>query len=250
MSLRGDAAVRPGDAPAAPADRSLVRCANVARTFGTGPTAIIALHGVSCTVPPGARLALVGPSGSGKSTLLHLIAGLDAPTDGTITWPGLGGGPNARPGLVGVVFQGPSLIPSLDVTENVALPLLFAGVPAQEASRRAWTALDRLGISDLAPKLPEELSGGQAQRAAVARVVAGRPRLILADEPTGRLDHEAGGRVISVLLEAAEELDAALVISTHDIQIASRLPRRWTMHDGRLTARDSRPGEQDMRRSP
>ncbi|GAA4617299.1 ATP-binding cassette domain-containing protein [Actinoallomurus liliacearum] len=247
MSVRDGATTRTDGAPAAPADRALVRCVNVARTFGAGPTAVVAVHDVSCTVPPGARVALMGPSGSGKSTLLHLIAGLDAPTGGTIAWPGLGGGPNGRPGLIGVIFQGPSLIPTLDVTENVALPLLFAGVSAEAAAARATVALERVGIADLGPKLPEELSGGQAQRAAVARVIAGRPRLILADEPTGQLDHETGGHVISVLLTAAEELEAALIVTTHDSQIASRLPHRWTMRDGGLTTRGTGPGADDRR---
>ncbi|GAA4629674.1 ATP-binding cassette domain-containing protein [Actinoallomurus vinaceus] len=243
MSLRDGAAARADGAPATPADGALVRCVNVARTFGTGPTAVVAVHDVSCTVPSGARVALMGPSGSGKSTLLHLIAGLDAPTGGTIAWPGLGAGPNGRPGPIGVIFQGPSLIPTLDVTENVALPLLFAGIPAQDAAARASAALDRVGIADLGPKLPEELSGGQAQRAAVARVIAGRPRLILADEPTGQLDHETGGHVISVLLTAAEELGAALIVTTHDAQIAARLPHRWTMRDGGLATRGAGPGD-------
>ncbi|MCO6003822.1 ATP-binding cassette domain-containing protein [Actinoallomurus purpureus] len=243
MSLRDGATTRADGAPAGPADGALVRCVNVARTFGTGPTAVVAVHDVSCTVPSGARVALMGPSGSGKSTLLHLIAGLEAPTGGTIAWPGLGAGPNGRPGPIGVIFQGPSLIPTLDVTENVALPLLFAGVPAEAATVSATAALDRVGIADLGPKLPEELSGGQAQRAAAARVIAGRPRLILADEPTGQLDHETGGHVISVLLEAAEELEAALIVATHDAQIAARLPHRWTMRDGGLTTRGAGPGD-------
>jgi putative ABC transport system ATP-binding protein len=220
---------------AAPLDPALVRCAAVARTFGTGPTALVAVYAVSCEVMPGARIALVGPSGSGKSTLLHLIAGLETPTTGTVEWPALGGGPQGRPGLVGVVFQGPSLLPALDVTENVALPLLFKGVPGGTATERATQALHRLRIDDLGPKLPEELSGGQAQRVAVARVLASRPQLILADEPTGQLDHEAGDRVISVLLEAAHELGAALVVSTHDPKVAARLNDQWVMRDGKLT---------------
>jgi putative ABC transport system ATP-binding protein len=137
-----------------------------------------------------------------------------------------------------MIFQGPSLLPTLNVTENVALPLQFAGVPAATAGERAVQALEQLRIAEMASKLPEELSGGQAQRVAVARAVAGRPKLILADEPTGQLDHEAGDRVISVLLQAAEELDAALIISTHDTEVAARLPERWTMSDGALSAQN------------
>ncbi len=220
-------------------ERPLARCARVARTFGSGLAAVVAVHEASCTVPPGARIALTGSSGSGKSTLLHLIAGLEIPTSGTVSWPGLGGGPpQGRPGLIGMIFQGPSLLPTLDVAENVALPLRFAGLPAGTANERAARALERLGIEEMGARLPEELSGGQAQRVAVARAVASRPKLILADEPTGRLDHEAADRVISVLLQAAGDLGAALVISTHDARIAARLPERWTMSDGALKQQD------------
>ncbi|MDX6433751.1 MAG: hypothetical protein QOE54_6117 [Streptosporangiaceae bacterium] len=240
MTSRTAQALRDGP-EASPPDPALVRCAEVARTFGTGPTALVAVYAVSCAVMPGARIALAGPSGSGKSTLLHLMGGLETPTSGTVEWPALGGGPQGRPGLVGVVFQGPSLLPALDVTENVALPLLFEGVPGADATERATQALHRLRIDDLGPKLPEELSGGQAQRVAVARVLASRPKLILADEPTGQLDHEAGDRVISVLLEAADELGAALIISSHDPKVTTRLDDQWTMRDGRLITESASP---------
>ncbi len=211
-----------------------VVCADVARTYGTGATAVVAVYGVTCTVPSGSRIAVTGPSGSGKSTLLHLMAGLETPTSGTIAWPALDGHPNGHPGRVGVVFQGPSLLPALDVAENVALPLLLTNVEEGEAARRASDALHRLGIDDLADKLPEQLSGGQAQRVAVARVLASRPRLILADEPTGQLDHHAAQLVIDVLLQASAELGASLLVSTHDPIIAERLELQWTMRDGRI----------------
>jgi ABC-type lipoprotein export system ATPase subunit len=212
----------------------VVRAAGVARTFGRGRAAVVAVHGASGEIRGGARVALTGPSGSGKSTLLHLLAGLDEPTVGTVTWPALGERHQLRPGPVAVVFQGPSLLPPLDVAENVALPLLLAGVPAAEAAEAAGRALERLGLEDLSAKLPEELSGGQAQRVAVARALAGRPRLILADEPTGQLDHATGAAVVDALLETAAALGAALVVATHDPRVADRLSTRWTMDDGRL----------------
>lgn len=214
-----------------------VVCEDVGRTYGTGNTAVVAVHGVSCTVPPGSRIALTGPSGSGKSTLLHLLAGLEKPTSGTIAWPALDGHPHRHPGRVGVVFQGPSLLPALDVTENVVLPLLFADVEEGMAARRASDALHRLGIDDLADKLPEQLSGGQAQRVAVARVLAARPGLILADEPTGQLDHRAAQLVMDVLLQASTELGASLVVSTHDPVIGDRLDVQWRMRDGGIDPR-------------
>jgi putative ABC transport system ATP-binding protein len=189
---------------------------------------------VNCRVVRGDRIAVTGPSGSGKSTLLHLIAGLDEPTRGAVRLPGLPSRSPELPVPVGLVFQGPSLLPALDVAENVALPLLLAGHDEQAAARRAREALERLAIGELAGKLPDELSGGQAQRVAIARVLAARPRLILADEPTGQLDHESGDRVLTVLLETAEELRAALLVATHDAAVADRLPTQWRMRDGEL----------------
>jgi putative ABC transport system ATP-binding protein len=240
-AMNGSAAVR----PPAQCQPVLVECLSVSRVFGSGPSAVPAVRDVTVAVHAGTRVALTGPSGSGKSTLLHLMAGLEIPTGGTVRWPGLDGPPHGRPGVVGMVFQGPSLIPALNVVENVALSLLLAGAAEDEALRRALVALDRLGIGELERKLPEEISGGQAQRVAVARVLACRPSLILADEPTGQLDHDIGDRVMSVLLGAAKELRAALVVCTHDPTVAGRLTERWRMVDGRLTV----PGDERAQES-
>ncbi|WP_433466489.1 ABC transporter ATP-binding protein [Spirillospora sp. CA-128828] len=212
----------------------LVRLGDVARTYGRGPDAVVAVHGVTCTLGRTDRVAITGPSGSGKSTLLHLISGLDDPTAGRIDWPGLGGRPFGRPGVVGMVFQGPSLIAQLDVVGNVALPLVLADVAECEALNRARRALDAVGLADLSPRLPEELSGGQAQRAAVARVLAAEPALIVADEPTAQLGSAHAVQVLDLLLKAADDLNAGLVVATHDPRMAERLPRRWRMADGAL----------------
>ncbi len=212
----------------------ICRCADVARTYGSGRTANVALHGTSCEVAEGDRIAIVGPSGSGKSTLLHLMAGLDRATAGTVEWPALGPLECLRPGPVAVIFQGPSLLGPLDVVENVALPLLLGGATEAEATDAARRALARLDLVSLADKLPEELSGGQAQRVAVARALAGVPRFILADEPTGQLDHVTGAQVVDVLVAAADDCGAALVVATHDLTVADRLRQRWHLVDGRL----------------
>jgi len=221
--------------------RALVECHAVARTFGSGPQAVVAVHAATCRIEPGQTVALVGASGSGKSTLLNLMAGLDMPSKGTVTWPVIGDRPSLRPGPVGVVFQAPSLLPPLNVVENVALPLLLAGIGGADAEELARGSLARLGLGWLADKLPEELSGGQAQRVAVARVLAGTPQLILADEPTGQLDHTAAAEVLDALLAATELLGAGLLVSTHDEQIADRLAIRWQMADGRLDIESDTP---------
>jgi putative ABC transport system ATP-binding protein/lipoprotein-releasing system ATP-binding protein len=212
----------------------LARCDGAARTYGSGPSATVALQPTDCEVPPRARIAVTGPSGSGKSTLLHLLAGLDDPTLGSVTWPGIGGRDALRPGPVAMVFQGPSLLAPLTVAENVALPLVLAGSLQADARVRAEEALALVGLADVADKLPEEISSGQAQRAAVARALAGRPRLILADEPTGQLDRDNADAVVDLMTAAAAAAGAALVVATHDPLVAGRLADRWEMRDGRL----------------
>jgi predicted ABC-type transport system involved in lysophospholipase L1 biosynthesis ATPase subunit len=212
----------------------LVRLRAAARTYGSGRTAVVALQATDCEIRAGSRIAVVGPSGSGKSTLAHLMAGLEDPTVGTVDWPAIGERGALRPGPVAVVFQGPSLLPPLTIGENVAMPLVLGGALDADARRRARASLELLGLEDLRDKLPEEISGGQAQRVAVARALAGEPRLVLADEPTGQLDRESGGAVVDVLLAAADHSGTALVVCTHDPAVAARLPERWTMQSGRL----------------
>ncbi|MCX4530823.1 ATP-binding cassette domain-containing protein [Streptomyces sp. NBC_00841] len=207
----------------------LVDCRDAARTFGRGAAAVVAVHGATCAIRAGARIAITGPSGSGKSTLLHLMAGLEQPTSGEVRRPALG---SSRE--IGLVFQGPSLIPALNVAENTALPLVLAGMSERRADDIARAALGRVDAADLADRLPEELSGGQGQRVAIARVLAFAPRLILADEPTGQLDRATGRHIVDVLLAAADETGAALVVTTHDPAVAERLATRRVMHEGRL----------------
>ncbi|MES4889647.1 ATP-binding cassette domain-containing protein [Streptomyces sp. NPDC096012] len=214
-----------------PPGDTLVACRDAALTFGRGPQAVVAVHGADLDIHAGDRLAVVGPSGSGKSSLLHLLAGLEQPTSGTVTRAA-----SLGPYDIGLVFQGDSLIPALSVAENTALPLILADRPEAEARAAALAALALVDATDLADRLPEEISGGQAQRAAAARVLAQAPRLILADEPTGRLDHATGARVLDALLTAADHTGAALVVTSHDPAVAARLTTRRTMRDGRLLA--------------
>ncbi|MFE3790533.1 ATP-binding cassette domain-containing protein [Streptomyces goshikiensis] len=214
------------------ADTLLLRCRDAARIHGNGPVPLAAVNSATCEVHAGDRIAITGPSGSGKSTLLNLMADVEQPTAGEISWPGLPQVP-AR-GQVGVVLQGPTLVPALSVAENAALPLVLAGVPKERAHRRALHCLAVVAAAELAHKMPSELSGGQASHVAIARTLATSPRLILADDPTGDLDRATGRRVIDVLFAAADEAGAALVVTTRDPAVAERLRKRWAMHEGCL----------------
>ncbi len=204
------------------------------RIYHRGTLPVAALTGATVSVRSGDRIAVVGPSGGGKSTLLQLLGGLDAPDEGQIAWPALGPRGQLRPRQVGYVFQTPSLLESLTVLENVELPLLLTGETSEAARVRAREILAELGLAAIAEKLPAELSGGQAQRAAVARAFVGKPRLILADEPTGQLDHPTAQRLFDVLLALLSKTDTALVVATHDLAIAQRFPVKWRLAHGRL----------------
>jgi putative ABC transport system ATP-binding protein/lipoprotein-releasing system ATP-binding protein len=218
----------PDPAPVEP----LVVGTGVGRTFGD----LVALDGATFTIPAGARIALVGPSGCGKSTLLHLIAGLDTPTSGALAWPALGPRESLRPLHLGFVFQAPSLVAPLTVVENVELPLLLEQHAPTEARAAALAMLGRIGLPELADKLPEEISGGQAQRVAVARALVHQPALLCADEPTGQLDRATAKHLMGVILAAIEGTSTALVVATHDPEIAARLTTQWSMQHGILNA--------------
>jgi ABC-type lipoprotein export system ATPase subunit len=198
--------------------------------YGSGHRTVYAVHNATASVWPGDRIAVTGASGSGKSTLLHLMAGLETPTTGMRSWPALGEDAGRDPARIGMVFQAPSLLPALNAVENVELPLLLRAVPAATARVRAYESLDALNLEDVALKLPEELSGGQAQRVVLARALVSRPALILADEPTGQLDHETAAQVMRVLLDSS----AAVVVATHDREVAGLLDVEWMMAAGSL----------------
>ena len=207
---------------------------DVARRFQQGDVVLDALRPASFTVRAGDRIAIVGPSGSGKSTLLQLIADLDTPTSGHLRWPALGASGALRPQHIGIVFQSASLLPTLSAVENVEVPLrLLGGQP--ETRQSALKALNCVGLAAVADKLPDELSGGQAQRVGLARAIALRPRLVLADEPTGQLDQPTAQLAINALLRSLEGSDAALVVATHDPAVAQRLQVIWRMDNGLLT---------------
>ena len=211
----------------------LVQMSALSRRFSLAGGEVVALDDVSCEIVRGDRIAIVGPSGSGKSTLLAMIAKLDEPSNGHIAWPGLGSPADLRPRHIGLAFQTPSLIAALTVAENVEVPLLLLD-GTDDPRKEALIALDRLQLAHLADRLPEELSGGQAQRVTVARAMVTRPDLLLADEPTGQLDQSTGQSLIHLLAEHAEMTNTALVIATHDPAIARQMKTAWRMDHGKL----------------
>jgi len=210
--------------------------------YGAGAQRSVALNDVSLQVGRGELVAIAGPSGSGKTTLLGLVGGIDAPTSGRISVDGreLSGLTPAdladfRLKKIGFVFQQFSLIPVLTAAENVELPLLFRkGMTAAERKRAVVSTLARVGLADKANRRPAELSGGEQQRVAVARAVAGNPEIVLADEPTANLDHETGGAVVELLLELNRERGTTFLYATHDPELVGLAGRVVTLRDGRV----------------
>ncbi|HSF61140.1 MAG TPA: ABC transporter ATP-binding protein [Gaiellaceae bacterium] len=215
----------------------LVECVSVVKSYENGR--IRALGGVDLEVEPGEFVAVVGPSGCGKSTLLHLIAALDRPDSGTIRVAGhdLGREPNLdhyRARHVGLIFQLHNLLPTLNALENVQIPMFELRIGTAERRARAQRILELVELSDRERNRPPQLSGGERQRVAVARALANEPPLLLADEPTGSLDSEAGRNVLDLLGRIREERGTTLVLVTHDSDVAARADRIVRMLDGRV----------------
>jgi len=221
-------------------DGVIVRATDVARVYPTGATVVSALDGVTLEVRRGEFLAVMGPSGSGKSTLLNILAGLERPTRGAIVVDGADLSAMDEVALatyrrekVGMIFQAFNLLPRYRVVENVALPLVFAGVPRERRLERARAVLDRLGMGPRADHRPSQLSGGEMQRTAIARALVTDPALLLADEPTGNLDSANGEALLAVITELHAR-GQTVVLVTHDASIASRAQRIVRMRDGRI----------------
>lgn len=225
----------------------MLRLSKATRVHDGGAGLVTALDGVDLSVRMGELVAVMGPSGSGKSTLLHLAGGLDTPTSGSVTVAGdelSAMSTAARAGLrrrrIGYVFQDLNLIPALTAAENVALPRELDGVSARTARNEALAALQEVGIGDLADRFPEEMSGGQQQRAAIARALVGPRRLVLADEPTGALDSATGEAVMAVLRARVDEGAAGLLV-THEPRFAAWADRTVFLRDGHMV--DATAGE-------
>jgi putative ABC transport system ATP-binding protein len=215
----------------------LLELHDVEKSYETGEGALPVLRGVSFALGAGETLALTGESGSGKSTLLHLVAGLDAPDAGRILLGGEdvaamdeAGRARIRRGTVGLVFQQFNLIPSLSVADNLSFHARLAGRDTGDLPRVA----ERLGLAEFLTRFPEQLSGGQQQRVAIGRTLLARPRLVLADEPTGNLDEGTGAMVLDLMLESCAAQGASLLMVTHSDRLAARLGRRLHLAAGRL----------------
>jgi putative ABC transport system ATP-binding protein len=217
----------------------VVEVSGLAKCVDNGGEVLTILHDISFSVAAGETVAIVGASGSGKSTLLGLLAGLDQPTSGSVRLAGesLGGLDEdacamLRGRLLGFVFQSFQLLPSLTALENVMLPLELAGHANARAEAAAW--LERVGLAHRLRHYPKHLSGGEQQRVALARAFAPKPKLVLADEPTGNLDAATGHQIIELMFSINAESATTLILVTHDEEIAARCQRRLLMHAGRI----------------
>jgi len=225
----------------ATADR-IIDISGLVKEYGPRSAPIPVLRGVDLMIPPGQRVALLGKSGSGKSTLLNLLGGLDEPTSGTIVVAGhdlanMTSNERAdyRLSVVGMIFQAFYLVPTRTAVENVEMPMLLAGESRSQRRQQAASALEAVGMSHRLLHTPAQLSGGERQRVAIARALVNRPRLLLADEPTGNLDTRTGEEVIALILDYVKSNNATLILVTHDEELADRCATRILhMQDGMI----------------
>jgi putative ABC transport system ATP-binding protein len=219
----------------------MIRCIDVRKVYQQGKNEIIALDDVSLDIARGEFAVIMGPSGSGKSTLLHLIGGLDRPTSGELLVDQRLVGQMAddqvtlfRRTRIGFVFQFFNLLPTLNALENVTLPFVLDGRSKEEAEQRAKTLLDKVGLENRKDHLPEEMSGGEIQRIAVARALAFNPPILLADEPTGNLDSKTGASILSLLRQINREAGCTIVMVTHSREAAGYGDRTIFFRDGKV----------------
>jgi lipoprotein-releasing system ATP-binding protein len=220
----------------------IINCHNISKRFKEGKLNVEVLKGVNLKVAAGEKLAIVGSSGSGKSTLLHILGGLDLPTKGEVHI--LGNNftklTDADRGIlrnraIGFIYQFHHLLPEFTALENVAMPLLIRGIEVKKARKNAQYMLDKVGLADRMDHKPGQLSGGERQRAAIARALVTRPKVIMADEPTGNLDQRTAIKIFELMQVLNNELQTAFVIVTHDLLLAKKMDKTYQLVDGVLT---------------
>ncbi len=224
-------------------NKPVLNCQKLMKHYKDGSSTVEVLRGIDLTIEAGERIAIVGPSGSGKSTLLHLLGGLDKPSTGSaylmgVDWQSLSEKQRCtrRNRHLGFVYQFHHLLPEFTALENVAMPLLIARVSRTQAFEEAKKLLSSIGLSHRLQHKPSQLSGGERQRVAIARALVTRPDCLLADEPTGNLDHSTALGVFSQMLEINQQVNCALVIVTHDRELAGRMDRCLALVDGQISS--------------
>ncbi|VEG89614.1 lipoprotein-releasing ABC transporter ATP-binding protein LolD [Legionella spiritensis] len=217
----------------------ILECQDVSKSYHDGTSSISVLDKIQFAINKGDRIAIVGASGSGKSTLLHLLGGLDKPSEGKlliqgVDWQAVSEKKRCRlrNRNLGFVYQFHHLLPEFSALENVAMPLLLAEYSVPDAQKQAYSMLEKVGLGKRASHKPSQLSGGERQRVAIARALVHQPECVLADEPTGNLDHTTAMKVFDLMLSLNEQLNTSLVIVTHDRELASKMDKIYTIRDG------------------
>jgi len=222
-------------------NKAIIQCHGLYKSYLDGKTSVNVLNGIDFSIYSGDRIAIIGPSGSGKSTLLHLLGGLDNPTEGQVFVDGLDWQPMSeknrcmtRNKCLGFVYQFHHLLPEFTAMENVAMPLLLAGMSVKMAQKKSKEILGEVGLLQRLFHKPSQLSGGERSRVAIARALIHEPRCVFADEPTGNLDQATAAKVFEIMLNLNIQMQTALVIVTHDLQLSQQMQKSIVLHEGKL----------------
>ena len=223
-------------------DKTIISCQNIRKRFKEGKLDVEVLRGINLDIHAGEKIAIVGSSGSGKSTLLHILGGLDLPSKGSVQIMGqdIAKLSDAERGVLrnkslGFIYQFHHLLPEFTALENVAMPLLIGGAKVADATDKAGEILEKVGLGQRLNHKPAQLSGGERQRAAIARALVTQPQAVLADEPTGNLDHKTALHIFDLMQSLNQEMQTAFIIVTHDMQLAEKMDKVYNLIDGNFS---------------